>query len=91
MGDIVRRLAVATAAALGAHALVALGTALTLLILALPRHVDLTRLQQDARTCEPESNLPDWVEKAVEACLSDDGLSVSLLALSWSEESATAT
>jgi len=83
--------AIGVAAALGAHVLAALGTTLTLLILALLRHVDLTRLQQEARTYELGANVSEWDETAVQACLSDAGLSVSLLSLSWSKERATAT
>jgi len=83
--------AIGIAAALGSYALAAVGTALTLLVLAVLRRVDLRRLRQDARIYELELNAPDWDEKAVEACLSDVGLSVSLLTLSWSEAGATAT
>ncbi len=83
--------AIGIAAALGAYALVAVGTALTLLILAVLRHVDLTRLQQDARTYEVASDAAAWDEETAAKCLSDAGLSVSLLSLAWSADGVAAT
>lgn len=73
--------AIGIAAALGAYALAALGTALTLLVLAVLRRVDLTKVQQDARTYEVAAGVPDWDETTGATCLIDAGLSVSLLSL----------
>ena len=83
--------AIGIAAAVGAYDLAALGTALTLLVLALLRRVDLTKFQQDARTYEVASGAPDWDEMTGATCLSDAGLSVSILSLSWSEDGVAAT
>jgi putative Mg2+ transporter-C (MgtC) family protein len=83
--------AIGIAAALGAYALAALGTALTLLVLAVLRRVDLTKVQQDARTYEVAAGVPDWDETTGATCLIEAGLSVTLLSLSWSEDRVAAT
>lgn len=73
-------------AALGAFALTASGTVLTLLILAVIGSIDLRPMQHDERTYEVTYGEPEWDEAKATQCLADAGLEVSLLNLVWSEQ-----
>lgn len=83
--------ALGIAAAAGAYVLAVLGTALTLFVLTVLAMVDLTQMQQDARTYEVSYNDASWEELPASQCLKDAGLRVLMLSMSWSESGVVAS
>lgn len=77
--------------ALGHLSLTILGTVLTLFILTVLGLIDLSRLQYDTRTYTIEYDAPTWPEIARAQCLTESGLKIVLISISWSAQRATAS
>lgn len=77
--------------ALGNLWLTFLGTALTLFVLIGLGRINLSGYVQDTRTYTIEYEDPTWPEVAEARCLTESGLVITLISISWSKQSATAS
>lgn len=75
----------------GAYLLTAASTVLTLFVLSGIGMIDLSRIQKDGRTYEIVYATSEWDADARSQALSDSGLLVTLIDLSWSAERAVAS
>lgn len=83
--------ALGIAAAMGSYVLAVLATSLTLFVLTVLGLIDLSQVQQDARTYEVAYDAALWEEAPAAACLKDAGLRVNLLSAAWSQTEVVAS